>query len=579
MRRISPPALFLWLEAIALLAVSCGTASFGLLPVAGLLAWFAAAFSGGWVVAFVLAGAGAWCAFVGMPVGHLSSAAAVLVLVAGVGLAFCGILGEIGKKSAPPHRALLLRFALGLHFLTAGCLFALPQLPSAAPLGFVRGFAALALILIADTSAKFIARLCTPKRHWQELSEPGTLFFFRWCGPAGRAWFPAVKDSLDHTLKLGEMWMWPVVRRSLPLFAAFTLLLVWLSTALHEIDAGSLGVRHCGGRWEKANLSPGLHVSWPWPLGGVTQVDTGRSREIVLGFRADPGQPILWERAHYEAEQKSLVGGGDDLLSISVPVFYRVADPAASLRVSEDPERLLRSLAERMLLQLSLDRPAAELMTSAREPLRVEFLQRLQQDLDARSSGLRLDDVYFRDIHPPVAVAPAFQEVVGAIEEKEAFLHEGEASQRDALIRARGESAQLVTTAASTAANRLSQVRGEVSRFNDRLAAWKQAPGLYELREGFLVFDRTLAGAKKAIFDKKLRGSIPANLDLRKVLNPDLVNSGPAAPQSLVPRPVKSRDAFDLDIEGYLRADQGEVPAVNVAPGPTDNLLQKSTAP
>jgi hypothetical protein len=42
---------------------------------------------------------------------------------------------------------------------------------------------------------------------------------------------------------------------------------------------------------------------------------------------------------------------------------------------------------------------------------------------------------------------------------------------------------------------------------------------------------------------------------------------------------VKSRDAFDLDIEGYLRADQGEVPAVNVAPGPTDNLLQKSTAP
>jgi regulator of protease activity HflC (stomatin/prohibitin superfamily) len=579
MRRFSPSAIFLWLEAIALFAIACGTASFGLLSVAGLLAWFAAALSGGWVLAFAMASAGAWCAFAGMPVGHLPSAAAVLALVAGVGLAFCGILSEIGGNSAPPHRSLLLRFALGLHFLTAGCLFALPQLPPAAPLGLVRVFAALTLLLLADTSAKFIARLCTPKRHWPELSAPGALFFFRWCGPAGRACFPAATGSDDHTLKLGEMWMWPVVRRSLPLFAAFTFLLVWLSSALHEINAGNLGVRHCGGRWEEANLSPGLHVSWPWPFGGVTQVDTGRSREIVLGFRTDPGQPILWERAHYEAEQKSLVGGGDDLLSISVPVFYRVADPAASLRVSEDLEGLLRSLAERTLLQLSLNRPAAELMTTAREPLRAEFLQRLQQDLDSRSSGLRLDEVYFRDIHPPVAVAPAFQEVVGAIEEKEAFQHEGEASQRDALLRARGTSVQLVTNAASSAANRLSQVRGEVSRFNDRLTAWKRSPGLYEMREGFLVFDRTLAGAKKAIFDDKLRGTIPAHLDLRKVLNPDLVNGGPAAPQSLVPRPVKSRDAFDLDIEGYLRADQGEVPAVNVAPGQTDNLLQNSTAP
>jgi hypothetical protein len=82
-----------------------------------------------------------------------------------------------------------------------------------------------------------------------------------------------------------------------------------------------------------------------------------------------------------------------------------------------------------------------------------------------------------------------------------------------------------------------------------------------------------LAGAKKAVIDDKLRGSIPTHLDLRKVLNPDLVTTEETGKESLVPRPVQSRDEFDLDIEGYLRMDRGEVPAVQVRQGDGDNLL------
>jgi hypothetical protein len=306
----------------------------------------------------------------------------------------------------------------------------------------------------------------------------------------------------------------------------------------------------------------------------VLQVDTGKIHETVLGFRTDPGQPILWERAHYEEEEMSLVGGGDDLLSISVPIHYRIADPAAYLRGAADPERLVRDAGSRVLLGLTIRRAAAEVMTHGREDIRRDFHAALQAELDRDQSGILIKEVCLRDVHPPVQVAPQFQEVLAAMEDKEAYIHDGESYRRDYFTRSRSDAFSLVVNAKSGAANRLHRVQGEVTRFNLRREAWSCSQPLFELREGFRVFDDALVDTKKAIFDERIRSSMTTQLDLRKVLNPDLIDNAPSTPESLIPRPSKTRDAFDLDIEGFLRADQGEVPAVSATPADPDNLMK-----
>ncbi|MFD0892567.1 protease modulator HflK [Luteolibacter ambystomatis] len=577
MRRLPLQGSLIWLEAVALAIIGQTTGQPWLLPVAGLLALLASLLSRGLSIALpaALALCGIWLVHGRLlPTVPLPVFCAVLALVLGTAFAFAAILSGLGKgRTVDPLQDRLHRLVVLFHFLAAGVLLAgrFPGFMPALWLGW--SACVVSLIFTADTLVKLLARLYTPRRNWGTLAAPGAFFFFRWLGPEWRACLPVAPRDEDDSLRLQEMWMWPTVRKSLPALMATTAALVWLATGLHEIPGESAGVRHRFGTWEAAPLAPGLHTSLPWPLGGIEKVDTRTVRETVLGFRADPGQPILWERPHYEDEQRSLVGGGDDFLSISVPVFYRVADPAAYLRSSTDATGLLRFAADRVLLRLTLHLPASDLMTGAREPLRKKFQQELQQELDARSSGLHIEEVYFRDIHPPVTVAPTFQEVVSAMEDKEAFIHEGEEYRNDQLTRAKGDAIQLVTTATASAENRLSRTRGESSRFNSQLAAWRASRPLYELREGFKAFDLTLAGAKKAVFDEKLRGSIPTHLDLRKVLNPDLPPSQNIAPQSLVPRPPKSRDAFDLSIDGYLRTDRGEVPAIRIGPEDQDNLL------
>jgi regulator of protease activity HflC (stomatin/prohibitin superfamily) len=585
----SRPSIFLsvllWAEVAGLLVGVLFFKLLWLLPLAALVMLIACLLHARPATGVLLALAALAAAFVfpfeWSPASMVSPALALGALVIGSFLSFAGILASAKSRTWSPLWRCLLRLLVVIHFICAGVLLAAQYLQT--PL---HGWLSLALgllvsLLVADTLSRLTVRLYTPRRHWQSMAQPGAFFFFAWLGPEWRDCLPAqtASDADDHvSLKLADMWMWPVVRGGLLRLVAAVLLVAWAASCLHEVPAGSQGVRQHLGSWEKIALEPGLHPSLPWPLGGVQLVDTGRVREVVLGFRTDPGQPILWERAHYEGEQQSLVGGGDDFLSISVPILFRVSDPLRFLRSIARPEELLAQEAQRVLLTLALPRKAAQIMTQAREEIRAEFRLRLQTALDALDSGITITDVLLRDVHPPVSVAETFQEVISAMEDKEAAIHEAESNNTDSLYNAKGFAAATLKQAQSVVDNREAQVAGQTARFESRRAAWELSPLLFQWREGFRVFDDALGSTKKAILDDSIRTRIPAHIDLRKVLNPDFVSSAPPAPQTLIPRPVKSLEAFDMEIEGFVKMGQGEIPAPDMTPPDADNVLKNSSA-
>jgi regulator of protease activity HflC (stomatin/prohibitin superfamily) len=577
---ILPPVL-LWAEASGLLCLVLVWEMFWLLPAFGLVSLIAAQLSGRPVSAVLLAtvSCGVWLTrfFELQPQSLLGSIWPVGALIIGAALSFAGILAATGRKSWPPISRCLLRLMVVTHFISAGALLAAAYLQTILHGWLALALALLCLLLAADTLIRLTAQLYTPRRHWQQMPQPGVFFFYAWLGPEWRDCLPAknAAESEDHiSLKLSDMWMWPVVRGSLPWLMAAILLCLWTASSLHEVPAGSQGVRQQLGAWQELPLEPGLHVSLPWPLARVEIVETGRVREVVLGFRTDPGQPILWERAHYEGEQQSLVGGGDDFLSISVPILFRVSDPVRYLRTIAQPEALLEQEAQRVLLALALPLKASQIMTQAREEMRSQFRARLQTALDDLDSGITITDVLLRDIHPPVSVAQTFQEVISAMEDKEATIHEAESDNIDSIYNAKGFAAATLMSASSVADNRQAQVSGQTARFESRRAAWAIQPTLYQWREGFRTFDEALGHTKKAIIDDSIETRIPTQLDLRKVLNPDFTSSAAPAPQSLIPKPGKSLEAFDQEIEGYVRMGKGDIPAPNMADPDTDNVLQ-----
>lgn len=506
----------------------------------------------------------------------------VSALLLGGLLGFMGILEADGN--GPVNRGqkavqCALKLLVAAHFLCGAVFLGSVSFGGGWHGWLAHGLAGAVVVLAVDLMRRLAARLFTPRRLWDELETPGAFFFYRWMGGPWRACL-APADNRDTTgLRLDAMWMWPQLRAALPGLLASVALVVWLATMVHEVGPAQSGVRRTLGRIDENVLMPGLRFSLPWPLGGVEKVDGAAVRECVLGFQSDPGAPILWERAHYEGEERSLVGAGDDFLSISVPIFYRVSDVVRLLRSAEEPERLLESAARRLLVRSSAHIPAGEIMTTLREEMRADLRRDLQAEMERMQTGIEVLQVCLRDVHPPVEVAPAFQEVVGAMEEKEGFIHDAEALRIGSLERARGSSVAARTAADSGAERRVLEARGQAARFASMAGAWARAPELYQWREGFRVFDDALGRAKKAVFDRDLDARMPAQIDLRRVLNPELVDLGGPKPETLVPRGAVSRDAFDLDIEGYLRMGSGEVPAVDLSPPDPDNLLQQEARP
>ena len=284
-------------------------------------------------------------------------------------------------------------------------------------------------------------------------------------------------------IRLDHSWIHHFLRRRLGWIAASGLLAAWGSTALSVVPADSEGVRLRLGNFGAAALPPGLHASLPWPLGRIEIIATKRIRETVLGFDTDLGGAILWTQKHYEGERSLLVGDGGELLTINVPLHYRVTDPLRQLRATGDPAALLRSVAEARLVRLAVTRESFQLMLGERHALAGTLRTEVQAELDALQSGLELVWVGIKDIHPPVEVTPDYQAVISAQEDREALVLAAQAARADLLPEARRESARLRIEAEASGQERALLAAADTARLR-ALAALPAAdlPGWREVR-------------------------------------------------------------------------------------------------
>lgn len=428
---------------------------------------------------------------------------------------------------------------------------------------------------ILETLLRAAARFFQPARHARLLPPLGGSWLLAPFLPAPlRASWQHPPASDAPTLALADLWFIPTLRRLLLPLLASAAALLWLASSLHEVPHGSLGLETRLGRATSAPLSPGLHATWPAPFASVQILPVERLQTVVLGAAADTGKPILWERDHYVDEEVRLVGGGEELLTLSVPIFYHIRDPLAYARHTGDAARLVRDLADQIIQNETGRLPAFAIMTSERERLSASLHARLQTELDRRQTGLAIAFVALRDIHPPVAVGPAYQDVVSALEDRETYRHEGERLRAETLPRVSGEAAKLRIGADTVLLTRTAQATGQAARFTAQQAAYAAHPEVFRLRHAYARYDEGMRNAKKLVLAEAFRGRLPATLDVRRTLNPDF--APPLAPitSALIPTYSDPRaDAFDQAIEGYLSAGHGAIPAVDITPANPDHLL------
>ena len=316
-------------------------------------------------------------------------------------------------------------------------------------------------------------------------------------------------------VKLEHDWIIPFLRQTLEPVILLGIILAWLSTCFTAVSAQSHGVRVRWGRYLTPVLGPGLYLTWPWPAEKIEIVPTERIEQIALGFEQDLGGPMLWTEVHYEAEQRLLVGNGGELLSISVPIYYRIKDPIAYLKITTDARKALINLAYRQLLAVTEAKNSFRLMTVERQEISQALKQSLQEEVARMHLGLEIVYVGLKDIHPPVEVAPAFQDVVSAEEQKLAYLHEADAYRVQNLAQAGQEANRLRTEADAMFKQRTALAKGEAARFLMLATADAANTNLFRMRLRLEALEQALSAPQKVVLTHVATTNQQFYLDLR----------------------------------------------------------------
>ena len=217
-----------------------------------------------------------------------------------------------------------------------------------------------------------------------------------------------------------------------------------------------------------------MAFKWPWPIDKVYKdPPTQKITEISIGFvpKADQvyTEPLLWGQTHYEEEYSLLVASEQtseafaagavpvSLLIAAVPVQYRIKDLYSFIyNYSEREERdgtivyeaeeMLKSICYRELTRFAAsakievdDEVKAQaglqqsLLGAGRAEAKKILTDRIQQAADKAELGVEIVFLGLQGIHPPPEVASAYQEVVGAVQKKQALILNAQAQRNKTL--------------------------------------------------------------------------------------------------------------------------------------------------
>jgi len=333
-------------------------------------------------------------------------------------------------------------------------------------------------------------------------------------------------QALDYQFgfKVSETWFYRFFEKALGWLILLQVGALVMSTAVVFIEAGEQGLLERFGKpvEQRTVLEAGAHLKWPWPIDKVYRFRTDQIQSIEIGVtNRESGEReglVLWTVAHSrEQEDNFLVANRQQtsdqstnlvtgkrtppvsLVTGSIPVQFQITNLVAWAYNNEDAPALLHDLARREIVRRLVSADMNEIMSYGRQEAAESLAQSIQAAADDRKLGARILSVGLEDLHPPVKVAPDYEKVVSAVQNKLAKILTARAYaiQTNALADAQATTTVNKATADSTA--REIDALAQAALFTNQIPAFKAAPSVY-LRRAYLdTFARATANARKYI--------------------------------------------------------------------------------
>lgn len=338
--------------------------------------------------------------------------------------------------------------------------------------------------------------------------------------------FTTAAHTFDYQFgfKVSDTWIFKFFEKALGWLLVLQFVVLMLSTCVVFIDPGERGLLE---RWgkpvaQRTELEPGVHFKWPYPIDKVYRYRTEQVQVFTIGSQPDPEKAalpvVLWTLAHSK-EELLLVANKDQvsvdeankesgkktppvsLLTVSFPVHYTISDLQAFAYNHEKSGQLLEDIATREVVQYLASSDIGDVLARSRQEAAGLLQKRIQSAVDAVQPplGVSVNYIGLQDIHPPVTVAPDFQKVVGAAQEKQAKILAAQAGAISNRAAADAKAFKVVAEAEAARERAEVNVGARAALFTNQMPAFAAAPSVYMQRAYLQSFAKATAPARKYV--------------------------------------------------------------------------------
>ncbi len=240
----------------------------------------------------------------------------------------------------------------------------------------------------------------------------------------------------------------------------------------------------------QAITESGLHFKIPF-VQKVIKVDT-TIKGFGIGYDAATG---------VSNEDESLMITLDyNFVNVDFFVEYQVIDPVKAVYNSEDPEQILKNIAQSCIRSVVASYEVDSVLTTGKSEIQSNIKAAIIQKLAEQDLGIELVNITIQDSEPPtVEVMEAFKAVETAKQGKETAINNANKYANEKIPQANAEADGIVKAAEASKEQRINEAEAQVERFNAIYEEYAKNPEVTKLRMFYEAMEEVLPDLKVII--------------------------------------------------------------------------------
>lgn len=246
--------------------------------------------------------------------------------------------------------------------------------------------------------------------------------------------------------------------------------------------------------------TPGIKFKIPY-IQNVYKVSKA-SKQFAVGYNLETDESI--------DKESFMITSDYNFVNVDFYFEYQITDPIKYFYASEEPEVIVKNLAQSYIRDTVGSHGVDEVLTTGKYAIQSEIKTKLQERMELEDIGIQITNAVIQDAEVPTTeVAQAFKNVEDAKQGMETAINNANADANTRIPAANAQADKIIKDAQAQKEALIAEAEGQVARFNSLYEEYIKFPLITKERMFYETLEEVLPGMNIYITDGSTQTVLP----------------------------------------------------------------------